>query len=128
MRVLFDRDTLGEVARLIDVGTLGQSRVVSNQLYWQRVEDRRHDRIDSGQYEARCGLRPEPICARLVGQQHELATPRPYLLEIGRHLVEYRSGWLHHHGHQRVDQRDWPMLHFSPGVTLGMDVRDLLEL
>ncbi len=39
-------DTLGEVSWLVDVGALGNGGVIGQQLYRDRVEDRRHDRID----------------------------------------------------------------------------------
>ena len=50
---LFDRDALGEIARLVDVGALGQRRVIGEQLHRDGVEDRRHDRIDVGQRDRR---------------------------------------------------------------------------
>ena len=50
---LLDRHALGEVARLVDVGALGDRRVVGEQLHRHGVEDRRHHRIDGRQRDRR---------------------------------------------------------------------------
>ena len=43
---LLDRHALGEIARLVDVGALGDGRVIGEQLHRDGIEDRRHERID----------------------------------------------------------------------------------
>ena len=49
--------------------------------------------------------------------------------EVGHRLVVHRI--LRHEEHRRrllVNQRDRPVLHFRRGITLGVDVGNLLEL
>jgi len=67
---------LARFARLVDVGALGDRRVVGEQLHRDSVEDRRHLGRDLRQGDHGRSLAPQSRRARTVGQQHQLAAAR----------------------------------------------------
>lgn len=117
------------LAGLVDVGALEDRGVVGEQLDRQRVEDRRHEGVDLGQLDAVQRLVADLLDPGGIGDQHHQAAAGCDLGDVGGGLVEQRPGGrADDHRHGVVDQRDRPVLHLAGGITLGMDVADLLEL
>src|SRR2546422_367909 len=59
----------------------------------------------------------------------DAAAPRLHLLHVRQNLLIYGVLRRHeYHRHVGVDQRDRPVLHLGGGISLRVDVADLLEL
>jgi hypothetical protein len=71
----------------------------------------------------------ERICnGKTVSNGDDRALPGPYLGHVGEDLVVASSLWRDHHDRNAiVDEGNGSVLHLTGGVTLGVDVGDLLE-
>ena len=119
---------LGQVARLIDVGTLQHRRVIGKQLQRHGEDDRCDELI--GRRHAQ-HLHPwGGLHARvLIGEHQQLATAGTHLLEVRFQFLEQVVVRRHRdHRHAGVDQGEGTVLELAGRVGLGMDIGDLLEL
>ena len=126
---LLHRHRLRQVARLIHVGALQHRHMIGQQLHRDRIQDRRHERIDRRQHDRLGGDAAQLRRARRIAEHDHLAAARRGLLQVGRGLLEQRPRRRDgDHRHVRVDQRDRAVLHLAGGIALGVDVADLLQL
>src|SRR3972149_4066364 len=125
---LLDGDGLGEVARLVDVGTAGHRRVVGEQLQRDHGEDRaeRLDRL--GHPQDVVGVGPHRLVA-LGGHGDDPRVAGAPLHDVADQLLlERRAGGPGDDGQPALRQRAGAVLQLARRVALSMDVADLLEL
>ena len=91
-RSLFDRDALGEVARLIDVAAAAHGDVIREQLQRNRHDDRRQQRRSSAASARSTSFAGSSIgahaCVALAGDRDHRAAARLGFLHVADHLLE----------------------------------------
>src|SRR5258708_4166344 len=85
---LFDGHRFGEISRLVDVGALGDRGVVGEQLYRQRIDERRDKGIAIRHRDCRPGLSPRARDSARVRNQNDLAAARHRFLHVRNRLLE----------------------------------------
>ena len=86
-------DGLRQIARLVDIGTLGAGNMIGKQLNGHRIDQRGDQRVDSGHFD--CGEAPlTRFCNAFgVGYQHDLAASGADLLHVADCFFEQRTAW-----------------------------------
>ncbi len=125
---LLNRDALGQVAGLVDVGALDDGDVVGEQLQRQCVDDGGYYLVHTRhRHHPHGGIGVEP--GLLVGKDIEDAPARPHLFDVGLELLQqFVVGRHHDDRHVGIDQRQRAVFQLTGGIGLGVDVADLLEL
>src|SRR5882672_1239809 len=125
---LFDGYGLGQIARLIDIGALEDGDVVGQKLQRHRVDDGRDEAIDMGHFDyRRPWLRFQPGLP--IGEHVELSAPGTHDLHVRLELVQQvivRRDYDYRHF--LVYQGERPVLEFTSGIRLRMDIGNFLEL
>ena len=130
--LLFYRDALREIARLVDIAAAPDGDVIRQQLQRQYHRDRREHFGDARQGDDRvlCGIQHafQRVVALGRDGDHRSASSL-HFLNIAKHLLENVIIWCNaHDGHVAVDERDRPVLHLAGRVAFGVDVRNFLQL
>lgn len=80
--MLLDRDGLGEVARLVDVGAHENGRVIGEQLDWDGIDHWGDYLGDLGQHDGGHGLELRGSSALLIGDEDDLAAAGGHFLHV----------------------------------------------
>src|SRR2546430_5832195 len=88
-KALFDRDALGEVARLVDIRAFQNGDVISQKLHWDRIKQGGDEGIDLRQLHAAPGEFADSLDSRTVGDQDHPAAARSDFLNVRRGFIEY---------------------------------------
>src|SRR5215471_1174641 len=125
---LFHRHGLGEISRLIDIGSLEIGHVIRKKLEGKDREDRLQLRRRVGDEEDVVGERAD-LVVPAAGDGDDLALARLHLRQVRDHLFVDRARRREDHDRQaRVDEGDGAVLHLARGVALGVNVANLLQL
>src|SRR5437762_2895929 len=115
----FHGDRLRQVPRLVHVAPPTHRDVVRQELQRQHGEHRRQE-IERLRHFDLVVAEFRDAGIPLGHDRHDPPAARLHFLHVGHDLlVDGVFGSDEHHGHEVVDQRDRPMLHFGRGVALG---------
>src|SRR5438552_18228063 len=122
------RHALREIARLVHVTAPPHRDVVRQELQRQHGQHGRQQVERLGHFDLVVGeLRQSRVSFRDHGEHAAAACL--HLFHVGHDLLVDRVlRREEHHRHEVIDQRDRAVLHLGRGVTLRVDVGDLLEL
>lgn len=124
---LFDSDGFGQITGLVNVGAVLEGNVVGEELAGDGVGDAGEGIANRGKKK---GIGGDFVqMGSIVGSEGEdRAAPGFDLHEVAEHFVEGVPVAAHgDDGKIGVDEGDGPVLHLSGGITLSIDITDLLE-
>mmetsp|Transcript_41873 Transcript_41873/g.89349 ORF Transcript_41873/g.89349 Transcript_41873/m.89349 type:complete len:421 (+) Transcript_41873:94-1356(+) len=124
-----DGDGLGEVARLVHVALAHVGDVVGEQLQ-RRHHEQRHEELLRARHLDDVLAAIVELLIVLLGDGDDRSAAREDLLNVRLELLVARVGARRDDddGHELVDKSNRPVLHLGGRVSLGVYVRDLLEL
>src|SRR5215216_6283349 len=102
--------------------------MISQELHWKCIEQRSNKRMRIRQLDRIEGPSASCRSAVPVGNENYASASRGYFLHIRNRLFEKIVARREdYHGDMLVDQRNRPVLQLACGITLGVNIGNLLE-
>ena len=124
---LFYRNGFCEVSGLVDILALADGDVISEQLQRDGGYQRFEALHDVGQFDDLVSNLRDGVVA-LRDKRDDTTLTGLDFLDVREHLLVHGVMCCYNHdGHIAINQRDRSVLHLSGGITLGMDIGNLLQ-
>ena len=125
--ISLDGDTLGQVARLINIQALGDSYMIREKLERDDLNERREAGKGLGHLDVVIDHRLDKVVA-LVDDGEDATMTTDDFLEVGDDLlITLVVVGQEDYGHLFVNQGNRAVLHFGSRIAFGMDIGDLFE-